>query len=114
MELRICPICEKVFYSEKDSSLVRCTYCDNIVFEARFVKRIPKELDFYMVVGTSRVKARLKDYSSDGLGIDLKNISLNKDSVIRVGIKDLNINRKARAVWTKQSGPVMTCGLKML
>jgi len=114
MELRICYKCNKVIYAEKDATVVRCSFCNNILFEARFAKRIPKALDFYMVVGKKRVKARLRDYSSEGLGIDLKSVSLNKNSVIRVGIKDLNINGQARAVWIKQSGPIKTCGLKML
>jgi len=114
MEERICPVCNKVFYAEKDSTVVRCSFCDNIVFEARSVKRTAKDLDFFMVVGKRRIKVRLRDYSKDGLGIDLKRMPLNTDSILRVAIKELNINRKARAVWIKQRGPIMSCGLKMV
>jgi len=114
MEERICPVCYKVFYVEKDSTVVRCSFCDNIVFDARSAKRTAQNMDFFMVVGNRRIKVRLRDYSKDGLGIDLKSMPLNSDSVLRVVIKELNINRKARAVWIKQRGSIMSCGLKMV
>jgi len=114
MEERICPVCNKVFYAPKDSNLLRCTFCDNVVFEGRTVKRVSGDLDFFMVVGNRRVKVRLRDFSSEGLGIDLERMPIKADSVMHVGIKELGIESDVRVVWIRESGHIMSCGLKML
>jgi len=110
--LRICPQCHKAFYKANDKASIRCNHCGYVLLERRGAQRIKKELVFYLCSGKKEIPARLKDYSEGGLRATYPG-SVIHTKVIKVNIDELNIHRRAQAVWTKRvSRSVYSIGLR--
>lgn len=115
MELRVCPECDRVFYSLHDSDVVACPHCGFILHDRRRSKRVHKELDCRFLLEGHVVRARLQDYSTDGLRMVYNGQALKADTVIDVEIEGLDVHRPAKTVWsTKISKHSASAGLRLL
>lgn len=114
--MRICPECKKAFYVPVKVDRVRCHHCHFTIYMGRNSERITNELEFTLTLRNEKIRARLRDYSREGIGIflDGKN-TLNVGVVVNVDIDEVNIHRPARAVWIrKKSRSVSSAGLQLL
>lgn len=115
MELRVCPECNKAFYSLHDSEVVACPHCGFILHDRRRTKRVTKEIDCCFSVEGELVRAKLQDYSKDGLRVVYSGHALGVDTVFDVEVEDLDVHRPAKAVWAKKiSKSQFSVGLKLL
>ncbi len=102
MGIRVCPWCTKAFYTQRDVGYTICPHCEHILHDERKEARVKKSIDFtFRVKGVNR-PAKTVDYSKDGIRIVYKGEILPVDTVIKIKINELNINRKAKVVWIKE------------
>jgi DNA-directed RNA polymerase subunit RPC12/RpoP len=118
MELRICPVCNKAFYSSSDRDGVLCTHCGYVLYEVRVGARVelnPRSLCFTLSLSGEEVRASLKDYSPSGLRIIYSGKTMPVDTVCNVDIDELGIHAVARTVWSKKiSSSSVSAGLRLI
>ncbi len=115
MELRVCPECDRVFYSLHDSDVVACPHCGFILHDRRGALRTKKEINFTISLEGENIPVKLIDYSVDGLKIVCKGRDIKTDTFLDVDIKALGIHKTAKTVWSKKvSGSLSSVGLKLL
>lgn len=115
MEIRVCPECDKAFYSPRVSDVVACSHCGFIMFDRRGSKRVHKEFDCRFLLDGQVVSARLQDYSADGLRMVYTGKALKADTVLDVEVEGLDVHRPARTVWSmKISRHSASAGLRLL
>lgn len=115
MRLRICPACYKAFYISFDEGRIICPHCGYIFSERRNKSRVRKELELKFYIEGSEVKAKTTDFSEEGAGIIYSGSSIDVNTVLKVCIESLNMERTARAVWAKKvSRSMVSAGLRLL
>ena len=115
IELRICPHCEKAFYTPVEDKRVVCLYCGYVLFDRRGALRTQKEVDFTISLNGTDVPVKLKDYSDDGLKIVCEGRDIKTDTFLDVDIKPLGIHKIAKTIWSKKvSESLSSIGLKLL
>jgi len=115
IENRICPHCEKVFYTPVEDKRVVCIYCGYVLFDRRGAQRTEKEVNFTISVEGEKIPTRLKDYSADGLKIVCRGNAIKADTFLDIDIKALGIHKIAKAIWSKKvSRSLFSAGLKLL
>lgn len=115
MEIRVCPECDRAFYSLPDSDVVACTHCGFIAFDRRGAKRVHKEVDCRFLLEGRLVRARLQDYSAGGLRMVYTGEALKADTVLDVEVEGLDVHRTAKTVWSmKISKHSVSAGLRLL
>lgn len=102
METRVCPKCEKAFFSHEKSGLVRCSYCAFVLLDRRDNGRVYIDMDFSITLDKKNIRAKLKDYSRGGLRAVYIGDMLDVDREINVELAPLHIHRYAKTVWSKQ------------
>lgn len=115
MELRVCPECDRAFYSLHDSDMVTCIHCGFIVYDRRGPKRVHKAFDCRFLLEGRLVRARLQDYSTNGLRMVYTGQALKADTVLDVEVEGLDVHRLAKIVWSKKlSKGSVSAGLRLL
>ncbi len=115
MDFRLCPACSKVFMRAKDSAPIKCIYCGFLFEERRSDKRIRTELALELVTESGSMKAKLKDYSINGLRIFYTGLPMMTDSLLSINIEELNLHGPVRVIWTyKLSSHTAMSGLELL
>lgn len=104
MELRVCPDCQKAFYSSPEGESVLCPHCGFVLLEKRLHKRTRKVLDFFFSYHGKKHGARLEDYSDSGVRAVYTGPGVDPDTVLEFDIDELDIHGKVRAVWTRELG----------
>jgi hypothetical protein len=115
MEIRVCPECNKAYYTAAVEYRPPCPHCGHVLLDRRTQERTitAKDLSFF-IEGTER-SATLIDLSKDGGKIIYDGESFPANTTLDINIDELNIHRTARAVWTKElTGSKVTAGLKFL
>lgn len=98
-----------------DSDVVACPHCGQILHDRRNKERIKKELEFTFFFKGEGQSARLSDYSEGGVKMVYEGKPLEVDTVLDVEIKELDIRRPARTVWSKKlSNSSASTGLRLL
>lgn len=112
--VRVCPGCGRAFYARAVDSH-SCPMCGYMFIDRRVAPRSASELSFTIEVGGKKYSTVLKDYSGSGIRIELKNRSIEPGAVIQIDIKELAINKRCLAVWTRKlHGPLISAGLSFL
>jgi len=115
MRLRLCPDCEKAFYSKTDGLHTVCHHCGYVVLDLRDRRRNSVELSLKCQKGFSNFMARLIDYSGVELRIAYRGESISRDTLFTLDIEDLGMHCIVRAIWTVSvEGVGMVSGLKIL
>jgi len=115
MELRVCPECEKAFYSPPDGDFLSCPHCGFVLFDRRGGQRVRREAESVLSIRGRKLRATLKDYSTGGARVEYSGPDLERDTVIELYVDDLDIHARAVAVWTKKaSGDVKYAGFRLL
>jgi len=115
MELRVCPECDKAFYSPHDSEVVACPHCGFVLHDRRRARRIHRELDCRFLLEGRVVSAILQDYSANGLRMVYEGQALEADTLLDVEVEGLAVHRPARTVWSvKISKAKASAGLRLL
>lgn len=115
MELRVCPECDKAFYAPIEEDYINCPHCGFVLLERRTSKRFSKKLDFTFTFNGNKVPAKLEDYSADGIRAHYKGQGLSVKTMLDLNIDELDIHRRAKAIWTKKlSGSISMSGFKLL
>jgi curved DNA-binding protein CbpA len=83
--------------------------------DRRLFKRYKHQSDFYIIIEGDSFKASTIDFSLSGLCIFIEGIqSLTRNSVIDIKIEDLDLDIKARVMWTKKTGSNLIVGLEKM
>jgi len=115
MELRVCPECDRAFYSLHDSDMVTCTHCGFIVYDRRGALRTKKEVDCTIALEGENIPAKLIDYSVNGIKIVCRGHDIKADTFLDVDIKALGIHKMAKSVWSKRvTRSSSSVGIKLL
>jgi DNA-directed RNA polymerase subunit RPC12/RpoP len=115
MELRVCPECDRAFYSLHDGDVVACPHCGYILHDRRRSKRVHKEIVFTFSAGGRTVTAKLQDYSTNGMKIIYTGDALDLESLLDIDIEEINIHGTAKAVWDRRiTKSTHSTGLKIL
>lgn len=104
-EIRACPDCGKAFYVLTNES-VTCPYCGFTLKERRGKNRKRTVLSFCLKVGSADLSADLLDYSDFGARLACSK-GFEANSTVLLKIDHINLNRPARAVWTKWLSPYL-------
>jgi tetratricopeptide (TPR) repeat protein len=81
--------------------------------EKRNFKRYTKDSDFYLEYHGKPLKARMIDYSLDGLGLSLKSAPpIKKGETVNVSAKSPQINTSGKVMWIHQSNSEQKVGIK--
>ncbi len=112
MEIRLCPFCNKAFYSDREKEFITCPHCDYRFLDRRAADRVKKDSECIFRTNARRRQAKLKDYSETGIRMRYKGRPIKPDTVIGVEIDELNITGSAKAVWSrKEPGKASSSGL---
>jgi len=115
MEIRVCPECDRAFYSLRSSDVVACSHCGFVLFDRRGAKRVHKEFDCRFLLAGQVVRAKLQDYSADGLRMVYTGQALEANTVLDVEVDGLDVHRPAKTVWSmKISKDSASAGLRLL
>jgi hypothetical protein len=102
MGIRVCPLCNKAFYTQRNEGYTVCPHCEYTLYDKRREVRVNKSIDFTFRVKGVKRPAKTVDYSKDGIRIVYKGETLPVDTVVKININELTINRKAKVVWIKE------------
>jgi len=115
MEIRVCPECNKAFYSLRESDVVACSHCGFIMHDRRGALRTKKEVDCTIGLEGESIRVKLVDYSVNGIKIVCRGCYIKADTFLDVDIKALGIHKMAKAVWSKMvTSSSSSVGLKLL
>lgn len=115
MEIKICPECNRVFYSFKSDDPLTFSHCRYNLLNKRFDKRIQTKLDSVFVCDREKKSATMLDYSINGAKIIYKGEPLPINKIIKLKVKELEINMSAKVVWTDNIEKLkFSTGLKSL
>jgi len=115
LSLRICPACNKAFYTADEEYCPPCPKCGYVLVEQREQDRVTQKSDFSITIKEEKRPAKTLDLSPNGARIAYEGGALPVDTVLDFNVDRLNINRTAMAVWTKQMGSGQSqSGLRLL
>ena len=112
METRICPKCNKVFYSARVGGLSSCPHCRYKLFNGRCEERTRTILESAFAFGRMKRAATMIDYSRNGARIIYQGESLPVNTIIELQVDELKIQRSAKVVWTKNEKLKSATGLR--
>lgn len=104
MAIRICPRCHQAFYIVAGNDFYSCYHCEYSLLSRRSRGRKNVLVDFTFLLGKKKMPAMATDYSHNGVQIRYKGQPLPFNTFIYINIDELNIQKDARAVWTKKIG----------
>jgi len=118
VEVRICGVCEKIFYSLLEDEGVVCPYCGDIVVDMRDSVRVKSEEKFIIFYEGKKIPAKLKNYSRGGLGIVYKDKAFKVNTSIKLNLNlesKAGVPGRATTVWSRAlSGGKSESGLRFL
>ncbi|MDH3972729.1 MAG: PilZ domain-containing protein [Deltaproteobacteria bacterium] len=101
IELRICPQCNKVFYSNSKESSPPCVYCGYVLIE-RCEERKEVSQDMTLTINGRKKGVTLKDYSPNGAMVVYVGSEIPVNTSFLFEIRELNIKKAAKIVWSKK------------
>ncbi len=107
-----CSRCDSEFYSANSLQDINCPYCGYAfkVFDQkrRAEERTSMQRDCKLSFDLKNLEAYTVDISQTGLGIKMaESAAVNKDDVLRVVVKDFDIDINAQVVWIKHYDSVV-------
>lgn len=117
MQKLSCPRCENPFYTAARPNNLPCPFCGNVIRpdepDRRLGDRYPTQKGGDIVKGDVRVPVKTVDLSPSGLGIKMMGyLPFEQNEKVTVLIKDLEIDRVAEVVWTKNFYGISRAGLR--
>ncbi len=112
-----CPRCDNAFYSAAKDSQMPCPYCGFVLkaqdSDRRNLGRISTQQLCDILKGEVRIPVKTVDVSDTGLGIKMVGyLPFEKDETVDIYIHDLEIEKKARVIWTKKFYGISRAGLR--
>ncbi|MFQ5464841.1 MAG: PilZ domain-containing protein [Thermodesulfobacteriota bacterium] len=112
-----CPRCDSAFFTASRDSHLPCPYCGFVLkahdTDRRSGERTSTQRICDILKGEVRVPVKTVDVSATGLGVKMMGyLPFEKDEAVSVLVKDLDIARKARVVWTKKFYGISRAGLR--
>lgn len=112
-----CQKCENTFYTASRGPQTQCPYCNYATKQEELNRRV-KERAFTqklcgILKGEVRIPAKTVDISDTGVGIKMMGyLPFDMDDTVDVFVEELDIEKKARVVWTKNFYGISRAGLK--
>lgn len=111
-----CPRCDNAFYSAAKESQMPCPYCGFVLkaqdSDRRNLGRISTQQLCDILKGEVRIPVKTVDVSDTGLGIKMVGyLPFEKDETVDIYIHELDIEKKARVIWTKKFYGISRAGL---
>jgi ribosomal protein S27AE len=112
-----CPRCENSFFTAARNSNLPCPHCGFVMKshepDRRYGNRQLTQKTANILKGEVKVPVKTVDVSETGLGIKMMGyLPFDQDETVSVYIKELEIERKARVVWTKKFYGISRAGLR--
>ncbi len=114
-----CPRCENVFFTAARDASLRCPYCGFIMkaeeYDRRVRERTTAQKPCDIVKGDISVPAKTVDVSEAGMGIKMMGyLPFDQDELVNISVKELDIEKQARVVWTRKFYGISRAGLSWL
>ncbi len=114
MEIRVCPECNKAFYTTVEISPT-CHHCGHILLDRRTRKRTKTKTDFTFYIEGIEREATLIDFSKYGARIICSGDAFSVNTILDLKIDEHKIHETAKAVWMKKRKESrVIAGLKFL
>lgn len=112
-----CPKCENSFFTAARNSHLPCPHCGFVMKshepDRRYGNRQITQKVADLLKGEVKVPVKTVDVSDTGLGIKMMGyLPFDQDETVDVYIKELEIARTARVVWTKKFYGISRAGLR--
>lgn len=111
-----CQRCTNPFYTAAREAHMPCPYCGFALKsdepERRVGGRSTVQKGCDISKGEVRIPARTVDISDTGIGIKMMGyLPFEKDETVSVQVKDLEMEKRARVIWTKKFYGISRAGL---
>ncbi len=111
-----CQRCDYSFYSAARDSQLPCPHCGFVMKPSEPNRRVQSRTLSQKVCdilkGEVKVPVRTVDVSGTGLGIKMMGyLPFDQDETVDVFVKELEIEKKAKVVWTKKFYGISRAGL---
>ncbi len=115
MVLRVCPSCDRAFYTISREYCPSCPYCRYVLADRRTHERIRTSVEFSFSNGGPDREATLIDFSTTGARIIYQGQSLPVNMIININIDEVNIHGPAKVVWSQELNLMLSqTGLRLL
>lgn len=111
-----CPRCDNAFYTAARESQLPCPHCGFEMKPSEPDRRVQLRTTAQKVCdilkGEVRIPARTVDISDTGMGIKMMGyLPFDQDETVDIFVKELEIEKKAKVVWTKKFYGISRAGL---
>ncbi len=112
-----CPRCENPFFTAAHELQMPCPYCGCVVMasdsDRRAGGRNSTQRLCEILKGEVRVPVKTVDLSETGIGIKMTGyLPFDADDEVDILVAELDINKKARVMWTKKFYGISRAGLR--
>ncbi len=120
MHTNVCPRCQNSFYTALTHTDVNCPFCNFTVrfieSDARNMKRVVIERECEVLRKDFTTQCQTSDISKGGVGIMVRGLipfDFGTGDVLRIVVKDFEINSDAEVMWIKKfNGFMSKAGLR--
>ncbi len=114
-----CQRCSNPFYTAAKDVVMPCPYCGFVVKsddpDRRVEDRSLMQKVCDILKGEVRIPAKTVDISDTGVGIKMMGyLPFEKDETVSVFVKELELDKRAKVVWTKKFYGISRAGLIFL
>ncbi len=112
-----CPRCENPFFTASHELHMPCPYCGYVVMasdsDRRTEGRNAAQRLCEILKGEVRVPVKTVDFSETGIGIKMTGyLPFDTNDTVDILVKELDIKKKARVMWTKKFYGISRAGLQ--
>lgn len=114
-----CTRCDNSFFTAAQDSHLPCPYCGYVMksseSDRRHGNRSVEQKVCDILRGEVRIPVKTVDISDTGMGIKMMGyLPFDQNETVEVFIKELDVEKKARVVWTKKFYGISRAGLRFI